>query len=154
MSGAVAWLDLHLHGMQMVTGLILTSGNIFSWSSVMKFSPFHWFKKGSCQLLAKECALKTGNCLGGMPWNSVDRLTDWAWNDLKSVKRAVKHPHNNNNIPTYPLILKLIGIQQTKRYFQEWPEGPWNTVAIIIKYMYEHEYYHLPWGVGRTSHES
>ena len=36
-------------------------GNILSWRLIMKyflwsFSPFHWFKKGSCQLLAKECA--------------------------------------------------------------------------------------------------
>ena len=36
-------------------------GNILSWRLIMKyflrsFSPFHWFKKGSCQFLAKECA--------------------------------------------------------------------------------------------------
>ena len=36
-------------------------GNILSWRSIMKyflrsFSPFRWFKKGSCQFLAKECA--------------------------------------------------------------------------------------------------
>ena len=35
-------------------------GNILSWRFVLKFfllsfSPFHWFKKGSCQFLAKEC---------------------------------------------------------------------------------------------------
>ena len=35
--------------------------NILSWSLIMKFflrsfSPFRWFKKGSCQFLAKECA--------------------------------------------------------------------------------------------------
>ena len=35
--------------------------NILSWRLIMKyflrsFSPFHWFKKGSCQFLAKECA--------------------------------------------------------------------------------------------------
>ena len=30
----------------------MTVENI-SWRS---FSPFHWFKKGSCQFLAKECA--------------------------------------------------------------------------------------------------
>ena len=29
--------------------------------------------------------------------NSVDRLTDRAQNDLKSVKGVVKHQHNNNN---------------------------------------------------------
>ena len=36
-------------------------GNILSWRLMMKYflrllSPFHWFKKGSCQFLAKECA--------------------------------------------------------------------------------------------------
>ena len=36
-------------------------GNILSWRLTMKyflrsFSPFRWFKKGSCQFLAKECA--------------------------------------------------------------------------------------------------
>ena len=50
-------------------------------------SPFRWYKKGSCQLLAKECALTIlVNCLGGLPGNSVDRLTVRARNDLKSRK--------------------------------------------------------------------
>ena len=36
-------------------------GNILSWRLIMKyflrsFSPFRWFKKGSCQFLAKGCA--------------------------------------------------------------------------------------------------
>ena len=36
-------------------------GNILSWRLIMQyflrsFSPFRWFKKGSCQFLAKECA--------------------------------------------------------------------------------------------------
>ena len=36
-------------------------GNILSWRLIMKyflwsFSLFHWFKKGSCQFLVKECA--------------------------------------------------------------------------------------------------
>ena len=38
-----------------------TVGNILSWRLIIKyflrsFSPFRWFKKGSCQFLAKECA--------------------------------------------------------------------------------------------------
>ena len=45
-----------------------------------------WFKKGSCQLLAKECALCTGKLPRGLPRNSVDRLTDCARNDRKSVE--------------------------------------------------------------------
>ena len=44
---------------------IPTSGTFFLWDLVMKtflrpFSLFRWFKKSSCQLLAKECALSTG----------------------------------------------------------------------------------------------
>ena len=36
-------------------------GYILLWTLIMKyflrsFSPFHWFKKGSCQFLAEECA--------------------------------------------------------------------------------------------------
>ena len=36
-------------------------GSILSWRLIIKyflrsFSPFRWFKKGSCQFLAKECA--------------------------------------------------------------------------------------------------
>ena len=36
-------------------------GNILSWKLIMKYflqslSPFRWFKKGSCQFLAEECA--------------------------------------------------------------------------------------------------
>ena len=34
----------------------------------------------------KECALVLVNCLGGLPRNSVDRLTDHARNDLKHVE--------------------------------------------------------------------
>ena len=65
-AGLVAWSDAHPPGMWMVAGSILTSGKtFFSWDLVMKmflrpFSPFRWFKKGSCQLLAKEWALSTG----------------------------------------------------------------------------------------------
>ena len=44
---------------------IPTSGTFFRGDWVMKtflrpFSLFRWFKKNSCQLLAKECALSTG----------------------------------------------------------------------------------------------
>ena len=48
-------------GDQEVAGSTLAEvGNILSWRLIMKyflrsFSPFRWFKKGSCQFLAKEC---------------------------------------------------------------------------------------------------
>ena len=49
-------------GDQEVAGSILAEiGNILSLRLIMKyflrsFSPFRWFKKGSCQFLVKECA--------------------------------------------------------------------------------------------------
>ena len=61
----VAWLEAHPLGMQAAPSSIPTSGTFFLGDLVMKkflrpFSLFHWFKKSSCQLLAKECALSTG----------------------------------------------------------------------------------------------
>ena len=59
---SVAQLDVRLTGEQEVTGSNPTEvGNILSWRLIMKyflrsFSTFPWFKKGSCQFLAKECA--------------------------------------------------------------------------------------------------
>ena len=41
------------------------------------FFLFRWFKKSSCQLMAKGCALSTGYLpRGGLPRNRVDRITD------------------------------------------------------------------------------
>ena len=59
---SVAQLDARPTGDQEVAGSKPAEvGNILSWSLIMKyflrsFSPFRWFKKGSCQFLAKECA--------------------------------------------------------------------------------------------------
>ena len=63
--GAVARLEACSLGMQAAPSSIPTSGTFFRWDLVMKtflrpFSFFRWFKKSSCQLLAKECALSTG----------------------------------------------------------------------------------------------
>ena len=61
--GAVARLDVRSSGMRTVAGSKLTSSKtFFRWDLVMKkflwsFSPFRWFKKASCQLLAKEWTL-------------------------------------------------------------------------------------------------
>ena len=61
---------------------ILASDTSFREDFVMKifvrpFFLFRWFKKSICQLMAKRCALSTGYLLrGGLPRNSVDRLTD------------------------------------------------------------------------------
>ena len=59
---SVAQLDACPTGDQEVAGSTPAEvGNILSWRLIMKyflrsFSPFRWFKKGSCQFLAKECA--------------------------------------------------------------------------------------------------
>ena len=59
---SVVQLDARPTGVQEVAGLTPAEvGNILSWRLIMKyflrsFSPFRWFKKGSCQFLAKECA--------------------------------------------------------------------------------------------------
>ena len=55
---SVARLDVRLTGDQEVAGLTPAEvSNILSWRLIMKyFSPLRWFKKGSCQFLAKECA--------------------------------------------------------------------------------------------------
>ena len=62
MPASVAQLDARPTGDQEVSGSTPAEvGNILSWSFIMKyflrsFSPFCWFQKGSCQLLAKEYA--------------------------------------------------------------------------------------------------
>ena len=59
---SVAQLDARPTGDQEVVGSTPTEvGYILSWKLITKyflrsFSPFHWFKKGSCQFLAKKCA--------------------------------------------------------------------------------------------------
>ena len=52
-------------------------GSIPGLATYFRFS-FRFFKKGSCQLLAKVCAQVLVNCLGGqsLPRKSVVRLTD------------------------------------------------------------------------------
>ena len=63
--GLLAQSDAHLTCNQEVVGLILRSSTILLLRLIMKsflrlFSPFCWFKKGSCQLLVKEWAPSTG----------------------------------------------------------------------------------------------
>ena len=40
-------------------------------------SPFPWFKKGSCQLLAKVCALSTGKLPGSFFFSEKSEINDW-----------------------------------------------------------------------------
>ena len=63
--GAVVRSEACSLGMQAAPSSIPTSGTFFRGDLVMKsflrpFSLLRWFKKSSCQLLAKECALSTG----------------------------------------------------------------------------------------------
>ena len=69
--GRVAQSVGHLTRKRGVLGLIPGLATYFRFS-------LRFFKKGSCQLLAKVCARSTGYCLGGLslPRKSVVRLTD------------------------------------------------------------------------------
>ena len=63
--GAVARSEASPLGMQVAPSSIPMSGTFFRGDLVMKtflrpFSLFRWFKKSSCQLPVKECALSTG----------------------------------------------------------------------------------------------
>ena len=65
MPGEVAWSEACPLGMQAAPSSIPTSGTFFRRDLVMKtflrpVSLYRWFKKSSCQLPAKECALITG----------------------------------------------------------------------------------------------
>ena len=76
---AVAWSVARLLGMQ--TDL-RTTPTFFSEGLVMQiflrhFFLFRWFKKSSCQLVVKECTLRTGKLPPrGLSRNSVLRIID------------------------------------------------------------------------------
>ena len=65
---SVAQSDAYQNGNKEVAGSILPGLSKLLWRIVMKyflwsFSPFTWFKKASCQFLAKECAQVQVKCL-------------------------------------------------------------------------------------------
>ena len=73
-------------GMQEAPRSIPTSGR----------SSSRCFKKSSCQLMAKECALITGKLpLGGLPRNSVVRIID-----CPDMTSAVDRGHKASTQPT------------------------------------------------------
>ena len=82
--------------------IVSNRSNISLQLAMQPFPPFCWFKKDSCQLLAKEWALSTSNCLGGLPRNSVARLTDHFWNDLKCVEGPL-----NTNSASQQLVMRF-----------------------------------------------
>ena len=89
--GAVAQSEASSLGMQAAPSSISTFGTFYRADLVMKtflrpFSLFCWFKKNSCQLLAKECALSTGKLPRRLAQEQVARLTYSTWNDLKCVE--------------------------------------------------------------------
>ena len=60
-TASVAWMRRPTGDQEVAGSTPAEVGNILSWKLIMKyflrsFSPFRWFKKGSCQFLAKECA--------------------------------------------------------------------------------------------------
>ena len=57
----LSWMCRPTRDQEVAGSIPAEVGNILSWRLIMKyflrsFSPFRWFKKGSCQFLAKECA--------------------------------------------------------------------------------------------------
>ena len=83
-------------------------GTFFHGDLVMKkilrpFSLFHWFKKSSCQLLVKECALSTGK----LPRRLAQEQCGYGnWQRPKWYKmcwRAVKQKSNQNQISKWSI---------------------------------------------------
>ena len=92
-NGTLARSDAHLPGMRMVMGLILTSSKILLLRLVMKYIStailsLPLIQEGQLSFTGKRMFTKyvLVNCLGGLPRNSVNRLTDRARIDLKSVE--------------------------------------------------------------------
>ena len=58
------------------------------------------FKKGSCQLLVKECALSTGKLPRRLAQEVWIVLTDRARNDLNvsKVRKSIMQPTNQQNV--------------------------------------------------------
>ena len=91
----VARSDARPPGMRPVADSILTSGT-HSWEEIGHETKFydHYLpsadsRRAVVRYWRNECALTIlVNCLGGLPGNSVDRLTDRARNDLKSVEES------------------------------------------------------------------
>ena len=57
----LSWMRRPTGDQEVAGSTLVEVGNILSWRLIMKyflrsFSPFRWFKKGSFQFLAKECA--------------------------------------------------------------------------------------------------
>ena len=79
-------------------------GNILSWRLIMKyflrsFSPFRWFKKGSCQFLAKECAQYWLTALRTKPAQWTCGYVNWPRSTWPHwVDWAVKPRHKQNKI--------------------------------------------------------
>ena len=103
--GVVARSEASSLCMQAAPSSIPTSGTFFRGDLVMKtflrpFSFFHWFKKSSCQLLAKECALSTGKLprrLGQEQCGQVNwPLPKWP----RMCWRAVKQKSNQTVLRT------------------------------------------------------
>ena len=90
-----------LLGNQEASQSILESGTSFREDLVMKlflgpFFLFRCFKMSSCQLMVKGYALSTGYMpRGGLPRNSVDRITDHP-NMTSAVQRGCKASTQTN----------------------------------------------------------
>ena len=67
------------------------------------FSPFRWFKKGSCQLLTKECARSTGKLpkkrrLAKEQWIGKLTTLEMTWKVSKGRKTSTRQQHQQNDM--------------------------------------------------------
>ena len=95
---------------------ILASGTSFREDLVMKL---FLFKKSRCQLMAKECVLSIGYLpRGGLPMNSVDRITDYP--DMTSAvdrgRKASTQTNKKYNTLKYVYIYSRSQQQDLMRY--------------------------------------
>ena len=86
--------------MQVVPSSIPMSNTFFHGDLAMKkllwpFSLFRWFKKSSCHLLAKECALSTGKLPRRLAQEQCGRSK---WPKIFMSWRALKQKSNKQNL--------------------------------------------------------
>ena len=95
-------------------------------------------RKGSCQLLAKECALTIlVNCLGGLPGNSVDRLLTAPEMTLKASKSRKTPTLQQNTFKG--LGSRTCRIGPVNRQNIKVAQQKWHRTFLCAEYFYFHE---------------
>ena len=134
--GAVARSEARPLGMQAASSSFPTSGTFFRGDLVMKnflrpFSFFRWFKKSSCRLLAKECALSTSK----LPRRLAQEQCGYGnWPRPKWPKicwRAVKQKSNQNTLVELEVRCSPVPSHlRSFNQFQKLSQEIWSPVAI------------------------